>query len=98
MPSYRQVAVADWAKRVTQRVNQRAVVFGSEQDRSVCLDLVKRNALDCGVSVLGYALMPNHTHWIVTPHSEEALAEAFGRTHYRYSHYFQAQRATTGHL
>ena len=48
--------------------------------------------------MLGYALMPNPVHWIVTPHSEEALAEAFGRTHYRYSHYFQAQRATTGHL
>ena len=90
--------VADCAHHVTQRGNQRAVVFGSDQDRSVYLNLVKRNARDCGVSVLGCALMPKPVHWLVTPHSEEALAEAFGRTHYRYSHYFQAQRATTGHL
>ena len=83
---------------MTQRGNQRAVVCTSDPDRNVYPNLVQRNARDCGVSVLGYPLMPNPVHWIVTPHSEEALAEAFGRTHYRYSHYFQAQRATTGHL
>ena len=90
IPRYRRVVVADFAHHVPQRGNQRAIVFGSDQDRSVYLNLVKRNARDCGVSVLGYALMLNHVRWIVTPHSEEALAEAFGRTHYRYSHCFQA--------
>ena len=97
-PRYRRIVVADCAHHVTQRGNQRAVVFGPDQDRSVYLNLIKRNSRDCGVSVLGYSLMPNHVHWIVTPHAEEALAEALGRTHYRYSHYFQAQRATRGHL
>ena len=97
MPRHRRIVVAACAHHVTQRGNQRTVVFGLDQDRSH-LNLVKRSARDCGVSVLGFALMPNPVHWIVTPHSEEALAEAFGRTHYRYSHYFQAQRATTGHL
>ena len=42
--------------------------------------------------------MPNHVHWIVSPHSAEAPAEDFGRARYRYSHCFQAQRTTTGRL
>ena len=42
--------------------------------------------------------MPNPVDWIVTPHSEEALAEAFGCAHYRCSHYLHAQRSTIGHL
>ena len=98
MPRYRRIVVADCAHHATQRGNQRAVVFDGDEDRAVYLELVKRNARDAGVTILGYALMPNHVHWIVTPHEEEALAVTFGRAHYRYSHYFQAKRGTTGHL
>ncbi len=62
------------------------------------LELVQENAELCGVAVLGYCLMPNHVHWIATPRDEDGLAEAFGRAHCRYSHYFQAKLGTTGHL
>ena len=95
MPRHRRIVVADCAHHVTQRGNQRAVVFSLDQDRSVYLNLAKRNARNCGVSVLSYALVPNHVHWVVTPRSEKALAEAFGRSHYCYSHYFEAKRGTT---
>ena len=96
MPRYRRIVVADCAHHVTQRGSQRAVVFDGDEDRAVYLELVKRNALDAGVTILvGYALMTNHVHWIATSHEEEALAVAFGRAHYRYSHYFQGKRGTT---
>ncbi len=62
------------------------------------LDLVQDNAEVCGVAILGYCLMPNHVHWIVTPRDEDGLASAFGRAQCRYSNYFQAKRRTTGHL
>jgi putative transposase len=98
MPRYRRIVVVDCAHHVTQRGNHREPVFDSDEDRKIYLDLVERNVSLCNVSILGYALMPNHVHWIVTPHREDSLAVAFGRAHYRYSHYFQAKRRTTGHL
>jgi putative transposase len=98
MPRYQRVVVVDCAHHVTQRGNQRGIVFDSDEDREVYLDLVKNNASDCHVSILGYSLMPNHVHWIVTPRREDSLATAFGRAHCRYSNYFQARRRTTGHL
>ena len=90
--------MVDCAHHVTQRGNHRGVVFDSDEDCEVYLDLVKENASNCHVSILGYSLMPNHVHWIVTPHKEDSLATAFGRAHHRYSNYFQAKRRTTGHL
>ncbi|RPI18908.1 MAG: transposase, partial [Acidobacteriales bacterium] len=98
MPRYRRIVVVDCAHHVTQRGNHRGVVFDSEEDREIYLDLVKENASQCRLSILGYSLMPNHVHWIVTPHREDSLAAGFGRAHYRYSQYFQARRRTTGHL
>ena len=86
MPRCRRIVVADCAHHITQRGNQRATVFDTDDDRSVYLRLVAQNARDTGLTIPGYALMSNHVHWIVTPHDDEALATAFGRTHYRYSH------------
>lgn len=74
------------------------MVFDSDQDRDVDLDLVKAYAGPCGVAILGYCLMPNHVHWIATPCDETGLAAAFGRAQCRYSHYLQAKRGTTGDL
>jgi putative transposase len=86
------------AHHITQRGNHRQTVFLHDQDRSVYLDLVKKNAEDCGVKLLGYCLMPNHVHWIALPETDDGLANTFGRAHHRYSSYFQAHRRTSGHL
>jgi putative transposase len=98
MPRYARAVVAGCAHHITQRGNHRARVFESDDDRHVYLALVKASTQDCGVTLLGYCLMPNHVHWIATPESEDALAAAFGRAHQRYSLYFQARQGMTGHL
>lgn len=98
MPRSRRVVVRDCAHHVTQRGNHRCVVFGDDQDREIYLDLVRENARLNGVSVLGYCLMPNHVHWIVTPQDEDGLAATFGQAQGRYSLYFQTRRGTSGHL
>lgn len=83
---------------LTQRGNHQQPVFLVDQDRQIYLELVKKTAAQCGVQILGYCLMPNHVHWIVTPEREDSMAKAFGRAHSRYSYYFQARMGTTGHL
>ena len=53
MPRYRRIVVAECARHVTQRGNQRAVGFDGDEDRAVYLELVKRNARDAGGTILG---------------------------------------------
>jgi putative transposase len=98
MPRYRRIILQGCPHHLTQRGNHRQTVFLDDEDRRLYLDLVKINAQQCGVQILGYCLMSNHVHWIVTPASERSLAEAFGRAHCRYAFYFQAKQRTTGHL
>ena len=62
MPRYRRIVVADCAHHVTQRGNQRSTVFDTDDDRAVYLRLIAQNARDTGLTILGYALMPNHVH------------------------------------
>jgi putative transposase len=98
MPRDRRIVVTGCAHHITQRGNHREVIFTSDEDRRTYLRYLRESATRTHVSLLGFALMSNHVHWIATPPEENALAETFGRTHYRYSHYFQASRQLTGHL
>jgi putative transposase len=98
MPRYPRIVVPDCPHHLTQRGNHRQNVFDSPGDREIYLDLVRRNALDCDMRLLGYSLMSNHVHWIVIPSSAKSLAAAFGRAHCRYSNYFQTKRSVSGHL
>jgi len=42
--------------------------------------------------------MSNHSHLVLTPPDEKALARAIGRTHGRYTQYFNATYRRSGHL
>lgn len=86
------------AHHVTQRGTNRQVVFLSQSDRKVYLDLLRENAKTAGVSILAYCLMPNHIHLIAEPIEELALATMLRRVHGRYSQYFNARKQRSGHL
>ena len=51
-----------------------------------------------GVEVWAYCLMPNHVHLIATPSRPEALAEAVGATHLRYTRLINRRERWTGYL
>jgi putative transposase len=42
--------------------------------------------------------MTNHIHLVGTPSSEDSLAKAIGRTHFRYSQYINRLHKRSGHL
>ena len=46
------------------------------------------------LSVLGFRLMSNHVHLVVTPHSKEGLALAMKQTHGRYASYGNVRQAS----
>jgi putative transposase len=87
-----------FAHHVTQRGNNRQDVFLVEDDRRVYLDLLREQAGKYGLEIQGYCLMSNHVHLVVTPHDEECLAKAVGRTDFRYSQYINRFHRRSGHL
>ena len=83
---------------ITQRGTNRQLVFLTQRDRRVYLDLLRTNAEPAGVRILAYCLMPNHIHLVAIPEEPDSLAIALRRTHGRYAQYFNARKLRSGHL
>lgn len=92
------VVVVDVAHHITQRGNARQVVFADDADRLVYLELLREHCQLYRLSVLGYCLMSNHVHLLGVPHTSEALSLSLKQAHGRYASYWNAQRASTGHV
>ena len=87
-----------FAHHITQRGNNRQEVFFVDDDRRVYLELLKEQADKEGLEVAGYCLMSNHVHLVAIPHTQDALAKAIGRTHFRYTQYVNRFHRRSGHL
>jgi putative transposase len=86
------------AHHITQCGNNHQKVFLADDDRRVYLELLREQAAKYGLEVLAYCLMDNHVHLVAIPHTEEALAQAVGRTHFRYTQHFNRLHRRSGHL
>ena len=98
MPRRPRVTLPGVAHHVTQRGNNREIVFHSSDDRRFYLELLRRHAAHYGVSVLGYCLMTNHIHLIAVPEREGSLARTLGRTHSEYALALNHAHGRSGHL
>jgi putative transposase len=98
MPRCARTVAVGCAHHVTQRGNNRQDVFLVDDDRRVYLELLREQADKYGLEVHGYCLMSNHVHLVVTPHDAASLAQAVGRTHFRYSQYLNRFHQRSGHL
>ena len=98
MPRIARVVIADVAHHVTQRGNGRQFLLSSDTERLVYLDLLRQVLKERQLSILGYCLMSNHVHWVVTPRQAEDLAWTFQQVHGRYAAYWNAAHAACGHV
>jgi len=98
MPRMPRAVLVDIPHHVTQRGVDRRQVFSSDTDFEVYLSLIRTAAPRFGTDLLGYCLMPNHVHWVVTPQHPLSLARTFGEAHGRYALYANAKRARSGHF
>ncbi|MFH0783658.1 MAG: transposase [Pseudomonadota bacterium] len=83
---------------ITQRGNRRMETFFCDEDYQVYLTLMAEWCRKFNVSVWCYCLMPNHTHLIAVPETEEGLRMAIGEAHRRYSAMINRRQNWTGHL
>jgi len=98
MPRTARLVVPGAPHHVTQRGNHQDEVFHTSEDRIVYLGVLEEQCEKAELEVLGFCLMTNHVHLVVVPHHEAAMAQALGRTHFRYANYFQARMKRSGHL
>jgi len=79
-------------------VTNRGVTFRARENRETYLRLLRDNAAEQEVRILGWCLMTNHLHLILLPPQEESLSVLLRRVHGRYAQYFNARYGRIGHL
>ena len=85
MARHARVVIPGMPHHVTQRGNRRQRTFFSDADYLTYRQLAAEAFQEAGVEVWSYCLMPNHVHLIAVPSRPQALAEAVGATHLRYT-------------
>ncbi|MFN9712067.1 MAG: transposase, partial [Alphaproteobacteria bacterium] len=99
MARHARVVIPGVPHHVTQRGNRRQQTFFSDADYIAYLHLAAEAFAEAGVEVWGWCcLMPNHVHLLAAPSRAEALAEAVGATHLRYTRQINRRERWTGYL
>src|SRR5262245_14718484 len=86
------------ALHVTQRGNNRVATFRKSSDYQMFLLFLRLATTRYRVQVHAYALMPNHFHLMVTPHSPEQLSRTMQSLGRRYVRFFNDRYERTGTL
>ncbi len=89
MPRQPRVVAVGVPHPITQRGNNRQLVFSSDADRLSYLDTLRRKCRDYGLDVFGRRLMPTR---------QDSMAKALGKTHHTYALRFDRLRSRSGHL
>ena len=92
------VVIPGIAHHVTQRGNRRQQTFFRDADYVAYLHLAAEAFREGGVEVWAYCLMPNHVHIVATPPEPQALAQAVGTTHLRYTRQINSRERWRGYL
>ncbi|MFC2149319.1 transposase [Candidatus Auribacterota bacterium] len=83
---------------ITQRGNNKQIVFIDDEDRRQYLFWLKEYSHRYHTDILAYCLMNNHVHFIAVPHNDNSFSHTFDATHTRYSQYFNKKNNACGHL
>jgi len=92
------IVVPGYPHHITQRGNRRLRTFFGDDDCEAYIALVSEWCGRYGVEVWSYCLMPNHTHLICVPETEDGLRLALGKAHLRYSCRVNLREGWRGHL
>ena len=98
MARFPRVVATGLPHHVTQRGNARRLVFESDTDRVIYLQLLDSDCQFHGVSVIGFCLMSNHVHLVLVPRQANSMGLALRQTHGRYASYLNARYGNSGHV
>ncbi|MGB0670344.1 MAG: transposase [Rhodospirillales bacterium] len=92
------VVLSNIPHHVTQRGNGRARTFFSDADYAFYRDLLAEHCRQNEISILGWCLMPNHVHLLLTPRESDGLRSALAKVHRAYAGHVHAREKRTGHF
>lgn len=98
MPRSARIIYPGAPHHVTQRGNRRQQVFHNDRDYARYVGLLTESCQRENVQCWAYCLMPNHVHLVLVPDDESGLSRAVGRTHRRYTQYFNHNAKSAGLL
>ncbi|MFN2546212.1 MAG: transposase [Myxococcales bacterium] len=98
MPRIARVVVPGLPHHITQRGVRRMRTFSGDQDCRRYIELMSDSCKEHGVEIWAYCLMPNHSHLIGVPESEESLRWAIGEAHRLYTHEINKREGCRGYL
>ncbi len=98
MPRIARIVAPGYPHHVTQRGNNRAIVFFDDQDKQTYLQLLSKYCQTFALHIWAYCLMDNHIHLLVVPEKEDSLARGIGLTNQVYTQYLNRKLNQTGHI
>ncbi|MCA9396467.1 MAG: transposase [Candidatus Omnitrophica bacterium] len=98
MPRPLRKVLINYPHHITQRGNNKRLIFRSEDDYLKYIDLYNHYSDRNGLETLAYCLMPNHVHFIGIPKSADSLSKTFHAINTQYSAFFNSKYELVGHL
>lgn len=98
MPRIARLCAGGYPHHITQRGNNKGVVFFDDKDRQFYLDVLKRYKNKYGIEIWAYCLMGNHVHILAIPEKETSLARGIGGANLVYTQYINRKYKRSGRL
>jgi putative transposase len=98
MPRIARVCAVNHPHHITQRGNNRGIVFFDDEDRRSYLQILGRYSYQWDLNIWAYCLMPNHIHLLAVPRSEDSLSKGIGGTSLVYTQYVNHRYGRSGRL
>ncbi len=98
MPRHARIVAPGLPHHITQRGNNKRIIFYENEDRMNYLEWLLEYALKFNIIMLGYCLMNNHVHFVAVPREAGSLAALFRLLNMRYSRYMNKKMESSGHV
>ena len=92
------IVIPGFPHHVIQRGVRSMAIFTTDADREYYVQLLAQFTTTYDVRVWAWCLMTNHVHLVLVPATTEALAQALGEAHRRYTRTVNFREKVRGHL
>ena len=98
MPRSRRIIYPGYPHHITHRGNGGQVIFFNEGDKQYYLSLLAHYSATFDCRILGYCLMMNHVHLVITPDEYDNLGRCMHGVAFSYARRFNKINQRGGHL
>ena len=98
MPRIARVVAVDYPHHITQRGNNKAVVFFDDEDRLYYCETLTKFSKKYQLEIWAYCLMGNHIHLLAVPRKTDSLAKGIGLTNLVYTQYLNRKLNNSGRV